>query len=78
MGQIGFTAYSGLMDIGQPKPGQTLVVFAAQITHWLTEGKLKYRMDLVEGLRSAITALNKLFDGANIGKLMAKTSDEPA
>jgi NADPH-dependent curcumin reductase CurA len=29
MGHIGFTAYFGLMDIGQPKPGETLVVSAA-------------------------------------------------
>jgi NADPH-dependent curcumin reductase CurA len=50
---------------------------AAQITQWLKEGKLKYRVDLVEGLCSAPTALNKLFDGANIGKLLVKVSEEP-
>jgi NADPH-dependent curcumin reductase len=29
MGMPGFTAYMGLLDIGQPKPGETLVVAAA-------------------------------------------------
>jgi len=42
---------------------------AAQITQWRKEGKLQYRLDLVKGLRSAATPLNKLFDGANIGKV---------
>lgn len=29
LGHIGFTAYFGLLDIGEPKPGETLVVSAA-------------------------------------------------
>src|SRR5258708_31665257 len=29
MGKVGFRGYFGLMDIGQPKPGETLVVSAA-------------------------------------------------
>jgi len=49
---------------------------AAQSEQWLKDGNLKCRIDLVEGLRSAPTALNKLFDGANIGKLMVKVSEE--
>ena len=51
---------------------------AAKIIEWLKEGKLKYRIDLVEGLRAAPTALNRLFDGGNIGKLLVKLSEEPA
>ena len=51
---------------------------AAQITQWLKEGKLKYRIDLVEGLRNAPAALRRLFDGANKGKLLVKVSAEPA
>lgn len=50
----------------------------AQIVQWLQQGKLKYRVDLVEGLRQAPAALNRLFDGANTGKLVVKVSDEPA
>lgn len=50
---------------------------AAKIVPWLAEGKLKYRVDVAEGLRSAPTALNKLFDGTNNGKLLVKVSEEP-
>lgn len=39
---------------------------------WFMEGKLKYRVDVVEGLKEAPNALNKLFDGANQGKLIIK------
>ena len=51
---------------------------AAEIIGWLASGKLKYRVEMVEGLAQAPTALNKLFDGSNTGKLMVKLSDEPA
>jgi NADPH-dependent curcumin reductase CurA len=50
---------------------------AAQIVQWLQQGKLKYRIDMVDGLRSAPSALNRLFDGANMGKLVVKVSEEP-
>ncbi len=49
---------------------------AAKIVPWLMAGKLKYRIDMVEGLRNAPAALNKLFDGTNEGKLLVKVSDE--
>lgn len=39
---------------------------------WYMQGKLKYRVDVVEGLRNAPTALGKLFDGSNQGKLIIK------
>jgi len=44
---------------------------------WWMEGKLKYRVDVVDGLEQAPAALNKLFDGSNQGKLIVKVSDEP-
>jgi NADPH-dependent curcumin reductase CurA len=50
---------------------------AAHIVQWLKEGKLRYRIDMADGLRSAPTALNKLFDGTNTGKLLVKVSEEP-
>jgi NADPH-dependent curcumin reductase len=50
---------------------------AAKIVQWLMAGKLKYRIDMVDGLRNAPSALNKLFEGTNEGKLMIKVSDEP-
>ena len=39
---------------------------------WLMEGKIKYRVDVVEGLEQAPLAVNKLFDGSNQGKLVVK------
>jgi NADPH-dependent curcumin reductase CurA len=39
---------------------------------WLKEGKLKYRVDVVEGLEQTPRAVNKLFDGSNQGKLVVK------
>ncbi len=44
----------------------------AALAGWYNEGKLKYRVDVVEGLQHAPQALNKLFDGGNIGKLIVK------
>ena len=47
----------------------------AQLVHWILEGKLKHRETIVEGLENAPAALNQLFDGANIGKLMVKVAN---
>jgi NADPH-dependent curcumin reductase CurA len=43
-----------------------------QLGHWVLEGKLKYREDIVEGLENAPRALRKLFDGTNQGKLIVQ------
>ena len=45
---------------------------AADLAKWLAEGRIKYRIDEVEGLERAPEALNRLFDGENIGKLVVK------
>ena len=47
------------------------------LARWLAEGKLQYRVDIVEGLENAPSALNKLFDGSNRGKLIVQVSPEP-
>jgi NADPH-dependent curcumin reductase CurA len=39
---------------------------------WYAEGKIKYRVDVVEGLEQTPRAVNKLFDGSNQGKLVVK------
>lgn len=44
----------------------------ADLSKWLAEGRIKYRIDEVEGLERAPEALNRLFDGQNIGKLVVK------
>jgi NADPH-dependent curcumin reductase CurA len=44
----------------------------ADLIKWHTEGRLKYRVDIVEGLKEAPNAVNRLFDGVNQGKLILK------
>ncbi len=46
-----------------------------QLGQWLAEGRLKYRVDVVDGVESAPTAVNKLFDGTNTGKLIVKVAE---
>ena len=40
-----------------------------------TSGRLKHRTTLVEGLENAPAAINQLFDGQNVGKLLIKVAD---
>ncbi len=47
-----------------------------KIGKWYAEGKLQYRVDVVEGLENAPQALNKLFEGTNQGKLILQVSEE--
>jgi NADPH-dependent curcumin reductase CurA len=49
-----------------------------QISQWIGEGKIKYAVDVVQGLENATTAINRLFTGANTGKLLVQISAEPA
>jgi NADPH-dependent curcumin reductase CurA len=44
---------------------------------WLQEGKLKYQVDMVQGLENAVTAMNRLLTGANTGKVIVRVSEEP-
>ena len=41
---------------------------------WVSEGKLKFKVDVVDGLENAPKALNMLFDGSNTGKLIVKVA----
>jgi len=45
---------------------------AMQLAVWAGEGKLKNRVQVVDGFLSAPTAVNMLFAGANTGKLVVK------
>ena len=47
----------------------------AQLSSWVQEGKIKYKEDIVDGLSQIPSAVNKLFEGTNSGKLMAKVSE---
>src|ERR1700723_2491832 len=77
LGMTGMTAYFGLLDTGQPKPGDTVVVSAAagaEMAQWMAATKLKSREDIVEGLETFPETLLKLFKGENNGKLMLKVT----
>ncbi len=47
------------------------------LTDWFAAGRIKYRVDVVDGLENAPAALNRLFDGTNKGKLIVRVSEEP-
>lgn len=49
---------------------------AEKLIGWHLAGKLKYRLDVSEGLDQAPEALGKLFTGANTGKVLVKVSEE--
>jgi NADPH-dependent curcumin reductase CurA len=42
------------------------------ISAWEKQGRIKYRTEVVKGLRNAPRALNRLFDGSNRGKLVVE------
>jgi NADPH-dependent curcumin reductase len=48
----------------------------ADLGEWYAQGKIKYRVDAIDGLENAPSAVNKLFDGTNQGKLIIKVSEE--
>jgi NADPH-dependent curcumin reductase len=48
-----------------------------QLMQWVGEGKIKHAEDIVDGLENAPAALNRLFTGANTGKLIVRVSAEP-
>lgn len=47
------------------------------MTQWHLQGRMKYRIDTVDGLENAPNAVTKLFNGSNAGKLLVKVSEEP-
>ncbi|MGD8649047.1 MAG: hypothetical protein PVJ77_21085 [Desulfobacterales bacterium] len=42
---------------------------------WMTEGKIKVRTEIVDGLENALQTVKKLFTGANTGKLIIRVED---
>jgi NADPH-dependent curcumin reductase CurA len=50
----------------------------AKLAQWAAEGKIKHRDTIVEGLEKAPDAVNMLFEGENVGKLMVKVADDAA
>lgn len=48
----------------------------AELEQWALEGRIKTRLDIVDGLDEAPRALRRLFDGTNQGKLLIQVSSE--
>ena len=55
-----------------PRAGEAV----PELLRWTQEGRLKFRVDVVDGLEHAPRAINRLFEGANMGKLVVKVSEE--
>ncbi|MEM9488987.1 MAG: hypothetical protein AAGC55_07580 [Myxococcota bacterium] len=47
-----------------------------ELGQWMAQGKIKYKLDVVDGLNNAPDALRRMFAGGNIGKTAVKVSDE--
>jgi NADPH-dependent curcumin reductase CurA len=50
--------------------------FLADMKRWLTEGRMKYRTTIVEGIERAPAALIGLFSGANTGKMLVRLAQD--
>ncbi|CAN5214838.1 NADP-dependent oxidoreductase [soil metagenome] len=50
----------------------------AEMGPWLTEGKVRWKVHVDNGLEGALTSLNRLFTGDHDGKLLVRVSEEPA
>jgi len=49
----------------------------AEMGPWLTDGSVKWKVHVDEGLEGAVASLNRLFTGAHDGKLLVRVSEEP-
>ncbi len=49
---------------------------AADLVAWHRAGRIQYRLDVVDGLEGAPSAVNRLFEGRNIGKLVVKVAED--
>jgi hypothetical protein len=50
--------------------------FLKAMTPLVRNGRIKYREDIVDGLDAAPSALNRLFEGKNFGKLIVRVAPE--
>lgn len=47
----------------------------SQLAEWVSEGRLKYKENIVEGLENTVNAFLGLFTGENLGKQLVKVAD---
>ena len=50
---------------------------AQAMAGWLMEGRLKFETDIVQGIENAPASVDRLFTGANLGKLAVQFGPEP-
>lgn len=51
--------------------------YQRQLAQWMLEGRLNYRLHVVDGLDQAVEALKLLYSGGNRGKVMLRIGAEP-
>ena len=51
--------------------------FQQEMSHWVREGKVKYKEHCVAGLENAPATLMGLLRGENFGKVVIKVSEDP-
>jgi NADPH-dependent curcumin reductase CurA len=51
--------------------------FMTDMTKWVSEGQVKWKVDVVDGLENAVDGVKRLFVGANTGKLVVRIGPEP-
>ena len=49
----------------------------ADMGQWIMDGKLKWDVDVVDGIENALDALDRIFTGKNVGKQLVRLSDDP-
>ncbi len=47
----------------------------AELIQWVKAGKINYREEVVDGLENAAVAINRLYEGKNLGKLLVKIAE---
>ncbi len=52
--------------------------FLRDVSAWLSDGRIRYREDIVDGIDQAIPAFRGLLQGKNFGKLLVRVADDPA
>ena len=51
-------------------------IAVTEISHWMKQGRFKSREDIVDGIETFPETLNKLFTGANFGKLVLRVAKD--
>jgi len=51
--------------------------FISDMTRWLTEGRIKFREDITDGLENAPRELIRLLKGENFGKKIICVAPDP-